>query len=202
MFAKLFVALMALAVSGMCYSANLVTVEDIVDNGAESVLTPGAKLVAGDAKKNEFYILGQNEASPKQTETPEVATNDATQAAAQNPPLKNAKVIVNSQIAENAQAAANEFAADKPPVANKKVASQKAKLAPKFVVDKKIKAKVKLAMSKKHHQLADKATVSKIKSAFGKHHAKVASKSTASRSRSAHSKRVRFVPHAYHPTDV
>lgn len=46
-------------------SDKLITVAEAQDP-SESVLSPGAKLLAGDPNKNEFYILGKDETAPRQ----------------------------------------------------------------------------------------------------------------------------------------
>lgn len=49
------------------------------DTAKESVLTPGARLIAGEMDKNEFYILGHNEPMPAQIVAKKKALEEAAQ---------------------------------------------------------------------------------------------------------------------------
>lgn len=158
--------------------------ETIKYNG--SVLTPGARLIAGDADKNEFYILGKNDPVP----TKMVASNQVPHKVMNKNSLPHIKTVLY----KISRASPNHKLAYKLNTILKKhprrVASKNQVTKVKIVLHKgahgnSIKkittARVSSKLKHFHHKLAKAKTSHKAKMALNRGHRKVKNIASASK---------------------
>ena len=159
--------------------------KEIIDTKAfkehESVLPPGARIVAGDLSKNEFYIVGKSVGQPvKQVPVeeaqPNLALNDS---AAQKSPQPS--IIENKAFAKKVKVALIHPRIVASKTVKPHVKSAAIKKHVHVTASKKVKVRGKLALNKVKHTAHNKKSSPALKTALRKSKHKVASKKNASK---------------------
>lgn len=187
-------------------ASNLITLADASsDTSPESMLTPGAKLIAGDSNKNEFFIVGKDDKEPvtaantEKAEVVDMAANDV-EASKQETVTKVANAwhqAIHASKKEHVVVLPNVAKVEKVIPAAKKHVKVAAKKQSKHAVTVKVASKKKSMKSKMvavkkpvHTKMASKKIAVKIKMALnGKKHKKLQSKNSVALGK----------PHTYNP---